>query len=329
MQAGPGTGVADAVNDVLRGVQEPGGFGNAGLNLDQPSAGKTGTTDAQPGRLVHRLHPEPRDRLDDRRRQLQGRRVTLNGQTVGGSYISGAAGSTTAGPMWGDAMKAIERYIPDRLPLPDPQTIQGQTVSVPSVYGLGIGPATESCASRASTRWSDPGWTAATPRAPSPTSAPLGAGRDREHRDDLRLRRHAGLTAPKKKHHEKPSPGSQARAAYGGAPPGLAQGGAAATPGELATYLRGHGGAVRPTLTCGCEGPHHLAHRAHAVAGRAELADDGGDQVGDLLLVELLGQVVADHDGLRPLLVGAVTTTHLLERLGCLTTLLGLACSTL
>ena len=36
---------ADAVNDILRGVQEPGGFGyDAGTRLDQPSAGKTGTT---------------------------------------------------------------------------------------------------------------------------------------------------------------------------------------------------------------------------------------------------------------------------------------------
>ncbi len=37
---------ADAVSDVLRGVQEPGGFGyGAGLALRQPSAAKTGTTE--------------------------------------------------------------------------------------------------------------------------------------------------------------------------------------------------------------------------------------------------------------------------------------------
>ncbi len=40
--------VADAVNDVLRGVMEPGGFGNnAGINTTQVSAGKTGTTNSQ------------------------------------------------------------------------------------------------------------------------------------------------------------------------------------------------------------------------------------------------------------------------------------------
>ena len=42
---------ADAVNDVLRGVQEDSGFGAInGLALDQPSAGKTGTT--QDGKSV-------------------------------------------------------------------------------------------------------------------------------------------------------------------------------------------------------------------------------------------------------------------------------------
>ncbi len=43
---------ADAVNDVLRGVQEPGGFGydNGGTGLSVPSAAKTGTT--QDGKSV-------------------------------------------------------------------------------------------------------------------------------------------------------------------------------------------------------------------------------------------------------------------------------------
>ncbi len=51
---------ADAVNDILRGVQEPGGFGyDAGISLDQPSAGKTGTINEQHGGVVRRLHPDP------------------------------------------------------------------------------------------------------------------------------------------------------------------------------------------------------------------------------------------------------------------------------
>ena len=39
------TDVADAVNDILKGVQTGNGFGaTAGLALNQESAGKTGTT---------------------------------------------------------------------------------------------------------------------------------------------------------------------------------------------------------------------------------------------------------------------------------------------
>ena len=66
----------------------------------------------------------------------QGEWVTLNGQTVGGSYIASAAGSTNAGPMWGDAMKAIAPFLPDTdFSVPDPTAIQGRMVTVPSVYG--------------------------------------------------------------------------------------------------------------------------------------------------------------------------------------------------
>jgi membrane peptidoglycan carboxypeptidase len=66
----------------------------------------------------------------------QGHWVSLNGQTVGGSYITRAAGSTNAGPMWGDAMKVIQQWLPDRdFTSPDPRTIKGKMVTVPSVYG--------------------------------------------------------------------------------------------------------------------------------------------------------------------------------------------------
>ena len=73
--------------------------------LDQPSAGKTGTTRRQHGGVVRRLHPEPRHRRDDRRRQRArpldhaerpDRRRQLHRRS--------AFGSTFAGPMWGDAM---------------------------------------------------------------------------------------------------------------------------------------------------------------------------------------------------------------------------------
>jgi len=106
--------VADVVNDVLRGVQEPGGFGHgAGLSLEQPSAGKTGTS--QRNRSVWFIGYTPDlvaaavlAGVDD-----AGRWKTLNRQVIGGEHVPAAFGSTHAGPIWGEAMKAVQRRLPD------------------------------------------------------------------------------------------------------------------------------------------------------------------------------------------------------------------------
>jgi membrane peptidoglycan carboxypeptidase len=129
--------VADAVNDVLRGVQEPGGFGyNAGISLSQPSAGKTGTINANMAVWFMGYTPNLATASMIAGANGKGEWVTLNGQTVGGTYISRAAGSTNAGPMWGDAMQVIQQWLPDRdFTSPDPRTIKGKLVTVPSVYG--------------------------------------------------------------------------------------------------------------------------------------------------------------------------------------------------
>jgi membrane peptidoglycan carboxypeptidase len=129
--------VADAVNDILKGVQEPGGFGyEAGIALNQPSAGKTGTIDNNMAVWFDGYTPNLAASAMVAGANSKGHHITLNGQTVGGSYIVGAHGSTTAGPVWGGAMKAVEKYLPNkRFHAPDPQTIEGQLVTVPSVYG--------------------------------------------------------------------------------------------------------------------------------------------------------------------------------------------------
>ncbi len=130
--------VADAVNDILRGVQEGQGFGaQAGLSLNQPSAGKTGTIDENMAVWFVGYTPNLAAASMIAGANSQGHHITLNNQTVGGVYISGAHGSTTAGPVWGDAMKAVERYLPDEdFTRPNQQTIQGLLVPVPSLYGL-------------------------------------------------------------------------------------------------------------------------------------------------------------------------------------------------
>ena len=129
--------VADAVNDILRGVQEPGGFGNsAGLSLDQVSAGKTGTISENMAVWFVGYTPNLAAAAMIAGADRQGNWKTLNGQVVGGSYITSAFGSTQAGPIWGDAMKVVQQWLPDLdFRSPDPRTIKGQTVVVPTVYG--------------------------------------------------------------------------------------------------------------------------------------------------------------------------------------------------
>lgn len=131
------TDVADAINDILKGVQTGNGFGaSAGLALNQESAGKTGTINDNMAVWFDGYTPNLATSAMIAGANSQGHHITLNGQNVGGTYIAGAHGSTTAGPVWGDAMKAVEGYLPDdTFQSPDPTTIRGQTVTVPSLYG--------------------------------------------------------------------------------------------------------------------------------------------------------------------------------------------------
>jgi membrane peptidoglycan carboxypeptidase len=107
--------VADGVNEVLRGVQEPGGFGHsAGIALDQPSAGKTGTIDQNMAVWFIGYTPDLAAASMIAGADRLGHWITLNGQIVGGELITQAFGSTQAGPIWGDAMKAVQQRLPDR-----------------------------------------------------------------------------------------------------------------------------------------------------------------------------------------------------------------------
>ena len=130
--------VADAVNDVLRGVLEPGGFGE-GLALNQPSAGKTGTTSNNKAVWFVGYTPDLSAAAMVGGANMQGSLVTLNQQTIGGLTIDTAFGSTVAGPIWADAMRAIEGMVPDKdfVP-PDPETVEGDTLTVPALCGFSL-----------------------------------------------------------------------------------------------------------------------------------------------------------------------------------------------
>jgi membrane peptidoglycan carboxypeptidase len=140
-QVMPGA-TADAVNDILRGVNEPGGFGQY-LAIDKPSAGKTGTTTS--GRSVWFVGYTPAIAAAAMiaGANEQGEWLELGGQTVGGQYISEASGSGYAGPIWGDAMAAISAKLPyEDFQAPPGDEIAGVLSTVPDVAGQSVEAAT-------------------------------------------------------------------------------------------------------------------------------------------------------------------------------------------
>ncbi len=129
---------ADTVNDILRGVIAPGGFGQA-LALSKPAAGKTGTINSNMAVWFNGYTPELSTAAMIAGANQQGHWVTLNGQTIGGRFVSAAHGSTLAGPMWAEAMRAIQ----DRLPATNftPRSGEGGErveVPIPDVTGMKV-----------------------------------------------------------------------------------------------------------------------------------------------------------------------------------------------
>ncbi len=132
------TSTADAVNDILTGVIAPGGFAQNEA-LDSPAGGKTGTT--QNGRSVWFVGytPEMAAAAMIAGANQLGTPISLTGQVVGGQYISAASGSGYAGPIWGDAMKAIDDELANTpFTSPDATVVNGVTISVPAVSGMSV-----------------------------------------------------------------------------------------------------------------------------------------------------------------------------------------------
>ncbi|MFE3997334.1 transglycosylase domain-containing protein [Nocardioides sp. YIM B13467] len=136
-------GTADAVNDILRGVMEPGGFGQ-NLALSVPSAGKTGTTQDNKAVWLMGYTPRLATAAMIAGANSAGTPLGLQGQYIGGDYIATASGSGFAGPMWGDAMQVIDKYLKwVDFQEPDPNVIAGNTVDVPWVGGMTVEKATK------------------------------------------------------------------------------------------------------------------------------------------------------------------------------------------
>jgi len=126
---------ADAVSDVLRGVIE-GGFADA-YRLESPAAGKTGTISNSMAVWFMGYTPEMATASMLAGANQEGHWVTLNGQTVGGNYISEASGTGHAAPMWYAAMNPIQKWLPNTpFKRPNPGAVTGVPVPVPSVGGM-------------------------------------------------------------------------------------------------------------------------------------------------------------------------------------------------
>lgn len=127
--------VADAVNDVLRGVIE-GGFGSA-LNPGQPSAGKTGTTTGNQAVWFAGYTPNLAGAATIAGVNKAGHPESLDYKSVGGQTLYDSSGSRTAGPIWGDTFKAIAQWLPDDdFVQPSSSDVAGLLIPVPSVSGL-------------------------------------------------------------------------------------------------------------------------------------------------------------------------------------------------
>ena len=134
-QVMPGA-TADAVNDVLRGVLEPGGFGSQ-LAIGKPAAGKTGTNNGNMSVWFVGYTPSMATAAMVAGANSLGHWISLNGQSIGGSYVNSAFGSTVAGPIWGQAMGAIAARLPNEdFQAPSSDEIAGVLTPVPDVAGM-------------------------------------------------------------------------------------------------------------------------------------------------------------------------------------------------
>ncbi|GAB3654307.1 transglycosylase domain-containing protein [Nocardioides korecus] len=137
---------ADTVNGILRGVLEPGGFGQ-NLALDKPSAGKTGTINSNMAVWFNGYTPTLATAAMIAGANSQGQPITLNGTLVGGRYVGEAFGSTLAGPMWSAAMRGVQDKLPyENFTSPAGDSTDAVQIKIPDVTGMGKARATETLA---------------------------------------------------------------------------------------------------------------------------------------------------------------------------------------
>jgi membrane peptidoglycan carboxypeptidase len=115
---------AAQINDILTGLQKPGGFGYSnGTGLNIPSAAKTGTTQNNKAVWYMGYTPELVAASMIAGANPQGIPISLAGSTLRGVPVSFSqvGGSSLAGPMWKKAMGKIQAYLSPEPFEPPPQ----------------------------------------------------------------------------------------------------------------------------------------------------------------------------------------------------------------
>jgi membrane peptidoglycan carboxypeptidase len=127
---------ADGVNYVLHKVMEKGGTGSA-LNFGRPAAGKTGTTNSNAA--VWYVGYTPTYAAATTVGAIAPDYNSLNPLYLKGEKIGRAHGSTTAGPVWEDAMRAIHEGLPvESFHEPDKSIVKGQVIKMPQTGGMSL-----------------------------------------------------------------------------------------------------------------------------------------------------------------------------------------------
>jgi membrane peptidoglycan carboxypeptidase len=135
--------VADAVNDVLQGVIEPGGFADD-QHPGQEAAGKTGTSSSNKSVWFAGYTPNLAGTVVVAGVDAEGDPESLDGKVIGGYVRPGTSGSETAAPIWGQAFRAIAPFLEDETFVdPSGEDIAGVLVPVPGVSGYSVEVATE------------------------------------------------------------------------------------------------------------------------------------------------------------------------------------------
>ncbi len=125
---------ADAATFALAGVMEPGGTG-AGVALDRPAAGKTGTTNSNVAVWFVGFTPNLASAVYVG--NPDSNNYPLDDVTIGGQFYDTVFGSSLPGPIWQESMTAALAGKPVVAFTPPPEeSLQGRPVRVPDVRGL-------------------------------------------------------------------------------------------------------------------------------------------------------------------------------------------------